>query len=97
MAKSFQPWVTREKVWVFSHKKETCVLGQNIIVPNNCWKTYSIKKAGETYACLQSRNFRSANILAYWLGNDGNIHDLNKTDLTPRRGEVAFFFAINSQ
>ena len=75
----------------------TFVLGQNIIVPNSCWKTYSLKKAGETYGCLQSRNFRSANILAYWLGNDGNIHDLNKIDLTPRRGEVAFFFAINSQ
>ena len=35
------------------------------------------KKAGESYGCLQSRNFRSANILAYWVGNDGNIHDLN--------------------
>ena len=69
----------------------TFVLDQNIIVPNSCWKTYSLKKAGETYGCLQSRNFRSANILAYWVGNDGNIHDLNKIDLTPRPGEVEFF------
>ena len=49
------------------------VLGQNIIVLSY-WKTYSLKKAGETYGCLQSRNFRSANILLYWVGNDGNIH-----------------------
>ena len=41
------------------------VLGQNIIVPNSCWKTYSLKKAGETYGCLQSPNFRSTNILTY--------------------------------
>ena len=67
------------------------VLGQNIIVPNSCWKTYSLKKAGETYGCLQSPNFRSTNILTYWVGNDGNIHDLNKIDLTPRPGEVEFF------
>ena len=64
----------------------TFVLGQNILVPNSCWKTYSLKKAGETYACLQSRNFRSVNILAYWVGNDGNTQDLNKLDLTPRPG-----------
>ena len=73
------------------------VLDQNIIVPtvavgNSCWKTYSLKKAGDTYECLQSCNFRSANIrLAYWVGNDGNIHDLNNIDLTPRPGEVEFF------
>ena len=50
-----------------------------------------LKKAGESYGCLQSHNFRSANILAYWVGNDGIIHDLNKFDLTPRPGEVKFF------
>ena len=69
----------------------TFVLGQNIIVPNGCWKIYSLRKAGETYGCLQSRNVRSANILAYWVGNDGNTHYLNKIDLTPRPGEVEFF------
>ena len=67
------------------------VLGQNIIVPNSCCKIYFLKKAGETYGCLQSRNFRSANILVYWVGNDSNIHDLNKIDLTPRPGEVEYF------
>ena len=67
------------------------VFGRNIIVPNSCWKTYFLKKAGETYVCLQSRNFRLANILVYWVGNDGNINDLNKIDLTPRPGEVEFF------
>ena len=72
------------------------VLGQNIIVPtvavgNNFWKSYSLKKAGETYECLQSCNFRSTDMLAYWVGNDDNIHDLNKIDLTPRPGEVEFF------
>ena len=72
------------------------VLGQDIIVPDSCWKTYSLKKAGETYGCLQSLNFRSANILAHWVGKDGNTHDLNKIDLRPRPGETKFFSATNS-
>ena len=50
-------------------------LGQNIIIPNSCWKTYSLTKAGEIYWCLQSRNF------------DASIRDLNKSGLTPRPGE----------
>ena len=50
-----------------------------------------LKKAGEMCGCLQSRNFRSANILACCVDNDDNIHDLNKIDRTARPGEVEFF------
>ena len=83
--KKFEYFLTERKHECVS-QMYTFVLGQNIIVPNSCWKTYSLKKAGKTYAYLQSRNFRSANILAYWVGNDGNIQDLNKLNLTPRPG-----------
>ena len=33
--------------------------------------------------------------MAYWVGNDGNTHDLNKLDLTLRPGEVDFFFFLH--
>ena len=68
----------------------------------NCFgsKYYSSQQLLENILLKKSRRniwlftityFRSANILAYWVGKDGNIHDLNKIDLRPRAGEIKFF------
>ena len=41
------------------------IFGEGITVPNSCWQMYRLRKAGETFGSIQSRNFRSANIRAY--------------------------------
>ena len=72
-AKPFHPWVIQEKNWVFSHKKGMWMhdIDGYICFLSKCyshqhlWESILLKRAIERYGCLDSLNFRSANILIY--------------------------------
>ena len=65
---------------------------QDITVPRSGWKTSEILISGELFGSVSSKSLRSSNILAYWVNDGGKIHPRNNVGLSPRPGEVEYFF-----